>query len=55
MAAASEELEPVGGFMVKGGSSSDELSSDAPRMNLRQARRTSGPELNLGLVVLLGG
>lgn len=38
---------PVGGLETKG-SSSEELSSDAPRINLRRSL-ASGPELNLGL------
>lgn len=35
------------------GSSSEELSSDAPRMNLRRSL-ASGPELSIGTLVLEG-
>lgn len=41
---------PLGGF-VRRGSSSEELSSDAPSMNLRRSL-ASGPELSIGAIAL---
>lgn len=43
---------PLGGLVTRG-SSSEELSSDAPRMNLRRSL-ASGPELSIGTLVLEG-
>lgn len=43
---------PLGGLLTKG-SSSEELSSDAPRMNLSRSL-SSGLELSFGTLVLLG-
>lgn len=43
---------PLGGLATRG-SSSDELSSDAPRMNFRRSL-ASGPELNIGTLDLQG-
>lgn len=43
---------PLGG-LVTTGSSSEELSSDAPRMNFRRSL-ASGPELSIGALVLEG-
>lgn len=43
---------PLGG-LVASGSSSEELSSDAPRINLRRFL-ASGPDLNIGTLVLGG-
>lgn len=43
---------PLGGLLTRG-SSSEELSSDAPRMNLRRSL-ASGPELSIGTLVLEG-
>lgn len=44
---------PLGGLATTG-SSSEELSSDAPRMNLRRSL-ASGPELSFGVHVLVEG
>lgn len=43
---------PLGGLVTRG-SSSEELSSDAPRMNLRRSL-ASGPELSIGAWVFEG-
>ncbi len=43
---------PLGGLVTRG-SSSEELSSDAPRMNLRRSL-ASGPELSIGTLGLDG-